>query len=385
MVVALLVLIFLAIIFPGFFRFVIGGLAFLLLAAIVFAPAHAEPTEGEKKGMVMPDVIALSDCIAFQVIQSADQDISPSTLGPMLNAAIGKCEPFKQRMISYYDSLFSPGEGQAFFDGPYRKDLTRAVMQRINSGSIKQPSQPTSDRATHMISSSNIPSEAHPAHRRLDSTEFEYKECVVNHAVWDVVRNKQSIDSAIEEGFKLCHYRGQNIRLGQEFKDIVIEDTQRGIAEQAKADSRFVENNPPQEFEGAPEDEVSSILQCNAKTDSDALDCKKDDRYLKVWLKTEDDLGRLYWINMRSIARNSGTASATVVLGVPGQPRYLWTWVDMQTNCSGYVQMSGALNASGWMPPKSIWSAVASIVCSRDLDGRIVTVSHWPWESSVNR
>uniref|UniRef100_UPI00301321E9 hypothetical protein n=1 Tax=Methylobacterium nigriterrae TaxID=3127512 RepID=UPI00301321E9 len=111
------------------------------LTGAIIRPEFADPPAPEREKLnkvrrrgALPYIRAASSCIAQEVAVAPDREAALKLLasgadkqdGPLL-----RCLPKIEAMVAAYDRIYGPGTGQPFYEGPYIKDLPRAVTARL--------------------------------------------------------------------------------------------------------------------------------------------------------------------------------------------------------------------------------------------------------------
>lgn len=122
------------------------AIIFLLLASVAVSASASEPKvpDALKRKIVVPSIVALTDCVARYVLLSLDErkDAEVNDLLGDVRTALPKCESYRKPMIATYDIVYGPGEGQKFFDGPYMADIERALDARISDPTFPRAPKP---------------------------------------------------------------------------------------------------------------------------------------------------------------------------------------------------------------------------------------------------
>lgn len=111
------------------------SLLFVILAVAPTVAGAQTNSEREKRRAHVPYIRAMTDCVALHAQQDPNfrQAVVASNLFPLLNEiARSKCVGLAAEMALAHDRLFGSG-GIDFFNGPYLKDLERAVRARAKS------------------------------------------------------------------------------------------------------------------------------------------------------------------------------------------------------------------------------------------------------------
>ena len=112
--------------------------AIATFASVVSAHAgspYYDLTEAQKRRIVVPDIKALTYCVARVALNDTDavtyyrKGGFPDYIGRQL----GKCPREMNALLELYESTYGDGEAERFIKGPYLSDLPRAVLSVIRS------------------------------------------------------------------------------------------------------------------------------------------------------------------------------------------------------------------------------------------------------------
>jgi S1-C subfamily serine protease len=98
-----------------------------------FQNAQRAITEPEKRQVLLPTVIAATDCIAQWTLKHPNivDAYRSQNIQPVLDAVWSQCSTELTRLKNEHDRLHGYGTGVTFIEGPYKDDLPRAVLTRI--------------------------------------------------------------------------------------------------------------------------------------------------------------------------------------------------------------------------------------------------------------
>ena len=116
-----------------------------VVGALLTGPARAQfdieipglttpaTTPARQRVQVRPYIVALTDCVAKRTLDddAAVLAFRDDGFSPYVRTMIERCPRYLEQLTQVYDQTYGPGQGQAFVDGPYAKDLPRAVLKRI--------------------------------------------------------------------------------------------------------------------------------------------------------------------------------------------------------------------------------------------------------------
>ncbi|WP_174800088.1 hypothetical protein [Methylobacterium currus] len=108
-------------------------LAFCVQGAVGVAFAQDAVDEASRRKSVLPSIRAARECIAREALN--ERAVRTASDGKQFRAALTqpmrRCADELDAMVAMHDSVYSPGAGEAFFQGPFLKTLPQAVRQRI--------------------------------------------------------------------------------------------------------------------------------------------------------------------------------------------------------------------------------------------------------------
>lgn len=120
----------------------LSALALVALAAITaWAPSARagspfyELTEAQKRKIVVPDIKALTFCIAREVVNDADAVTyyRAGSFSGYVTRQLNRCPREMSALIELYESTYGDGEAERFIKGAYLSDLPRAVLSVIRT------------------------------------------------------------------------------------------------------------------------------------------------------------------------------------------------------------------------------------------------------------
>ncbi len=112
----------------------------ILVAAMIAVSSQAwagspfnDLTEAQKRKIVVPDIKALTYCVARVAVN--DQDAvgyyRSGSFSDYIGRQLGKCPQQMNALLELYESTYGDGEAERFIQGPYLADLPRAVLSVI--------------------------------------------------------------------------------------------------------------------------------------------------------------------------------------------------------------------------------------------------------------
>ncbi len=101
-------------------------------AAFAGSPFY-DLTEAQKRKIVVPDIKALTFCVARQAANDTDAVgyYRNGGFGDYLGRQLGKCPREMSALLELYEGTYGDGEAERFIKGPYLNDLPRAVLSVI--------------------------------------------------------------------------------------------------------------------------------------------------------------------------------------------------------------------------------------------------------------
>jgi hypothetical protein len=92
-----------------------------------------ELTEAQKRKTVVPDIKALTYCVARQAANDSDAVgyYRNGGFGDYVGRQLGKCPRELNALLELYEETYGEGEAERFVKGPYLNDLPRAVLSVI--------------------------------------------------------------------------------------------------------------------------------------------------------------------------------------------------------------------------------------------------------------
>lgn len=92
-----------------------------------------EPTEAQKRKIVVPDIKALTHCIARITLADPDGAVQyrAGLLASYVPRQLQKCPAEMNALLDLYETTYGEGEAERFIKGPYLTDLPRAVLSLI--------------------------------------------------------------------------------------------------------------------------------------------------------------------------------------------------------------------------------------------------------------
>ena len=112
----------------------------VMVAAMIVVASQAlagspfyELTEAQKRKIVVPDIKALTYCVARQAESDTDAVgfYRSGNFGDYIGRQLGKCPREMNALLELYESTYGDGEAEKFIRGPYLSDLPRAVLSVI--------------------------------------------------------------------------------------------------------------------------------------------------------------------------------------------------------------------------------------------------------------
>lgn len=92
-----------------------------------------ELTEAQKRKSVVPDIEALTYCVARVTLADPDGAVQyrAGLLASYVARQLQRCPAEMNALLSLYESTYGDGEAERFIQGPYTADLPRAVLSVI--------------------------------------------------------------------------------------------------------------------------------------------------------------------------------------------------------------------------------------------------------------
>lgn len=118
----------------------LAAILLITVAAVAMAAPIAragspfyELTEAQKRKIVVPDIKALTYCVARVTLADPDgaMQYRASLLGSYVARQLQKCPAEMNALLSLCESTYGDGEAERFVQGPYIADLPRAVLSVI--------------------------------------------------------------------------------------------------------------------------------------------------------------------------------------------------------------------------------------------------------------
>ena len=112
----------------------------LIIAAVIAASSQVwagspfnDLTEAQKRKIVVPDIKALTYCVARVTLSDPDGVVQyrAGLLGSYVPRQLQKCPAEMNALLELYEETYGEGEAERFVRGPYLADLPRAVLSVI--------------------------------------------------------------------------------------------------------------------------------------------------------------------------------------------------------------------------------------------------------------
>jgi len=114
-------------------------LAFVALLVTVSGAQAGSPfnemSEAQKRKTVVPDIKALTRCVARITLADPDGAVQyrAGLLASYVQRLLQKCPAEMNALLDLYETTYGEGEAERFIRGPYLSDLPRAVLSVIRS------------------------------------------------------------------------------------------------------------------------------------------------------------------------------------------------------------------------------------------------------------